>query len=78
MTGIDRLNKLIQMMTQHGKPPTPEARLSKLKEALEIPTLNQLWPRVMINPTYDEIVATCKRCDRAMEQHVLIWGLKYI
>ena len=69
-TGIDRLNGIIQKMTQHNQPPTPEARLSKLKEALEIPSLNQLWLTISlkINPTYDEIVATCKRYDKAMDQ----------
>ena len=39
---IDRFNGIIQKMTQHGQPPTPEARLSKLTETLEIPPLNQL------------------------------------
>lgn len=57
-------------MTQHGQPPTPEARLSMIKEALEILSLNQLWLTISlkINPKYDEMVATCKRYDKAMEQ----------
>ena len=52
-TEIDRLNWIIQKMTQHGQPPTPEALISKLKEALEIPSLKQLWQTIilMINPT---------------------------
>ena len=72
-TGIDRLNGIVQKMTQHGQPPTAEARLAKLKEALEIPSLNQLWLTISLraNPTYDEIVGTCKRYDKAMEQQRL-------
>ena len=72
-TGIDRLNGIVRKMTQHGQPPTVEARLAKLKEALEIPSLNQLWLTIFLraNPTYDEIVGTCKRYDKAMEQQRL-------
>ena len=60
-------------MTQHGQPPTAEARLAKLKEALEISSLNQLWLTIFLraNPTYDEIVGTCKRYDKAVERHRL-------
>ena len=60
-------------MTQHGQPPTAETRLAKLKEALEIPSLNHLWLTISLraNPTYDEIVGTCKRYDKAMEQQRL-------
>ena len=47
---------------------TDEAKLVNLKEALEIHTLNQLHP----NPTYAEIVATCKRYDQSMEQQRVI------
>ena len=69
-TGIDRLNGLIQKLIQRGNPPTDEAKLAKLKEALEIPSLNQLWLTISLrtNPTYAEIVATCKRYDNAIEQ----------
>ena len=72
-TGIDRLNGIVQKMTQHGQPPPAEARLAKLKEVLEIPSLNQLWLTISLraNPTYDEIVGTCKRYDKSMEQQRL-------
>ena len=55
-SGIDRLNGILQKMTQHGQPPTTEARLAKLKEALEIPLPNQLWLTISLcaNPTYDK------------------------
>ena len=68
--GIDRLNGIIQKLIQRGNPPTDEAKLAKLKEALDIPSLNQLWLTISLrtNPTYAEIVATCKRFDKAMEQ----------
>ena len=69
-TGIDRLNGIIQKMTQHGQAPTDAAKLAKLKEALEIPSLNQLWLTISLkdNPSYADIVSTCKRYDKAMEQ----------
>ena len=37
----------------------------------EIPSLNQLWFTMSLRPipAYAEIVATCKRYDKAMEQH---------
>ena len=80
-TGIDRLNGIVQKMTQHGQPPTAEARLAKLKEALEIPSLNQLRLSISLraNPTYDEIVGTCKMYDKAVEQHRLnVVGKAYL
>ena len=69
-TGIDRLNGIVQKLTQHGRAPTVEAKLAKLKEALEIPTLQDLWISIalMDNPTYAGVVATCKRYDKAMEK----------
>ena len=73
-TGIDRLNGIVQKMTQHGQPPTAKVGLAKLKkEALEIPLLNQLWLTISLraNPTYNEIVGTCKWYDKAMEQQRL-------
>ena len=72
-TGIHRLNEIVQEMTQHGQPPTAEARLAKLKEGLEILSLNQLWLTIFLcsNATYDEIVGTCKRYDKAVKQQRL-------
>ena len=69
-TGIDRLNEIIQKMTQHGQAPTDAAKLAKLKEALEIPSLNQLWLTTLLkdSPSYAERVSTCKRYDKAMKQ----------
>ena len=57
-------------MTKHGQAPTNAAKLAKLKEALEIPSLNQLWLNISLkdNPSYADIVSTCKRYDKAMEQ----------
>ena len=61
-TGIDRLNGIVQKLTQHSLPPTPEARLAKLNQALQIPSLEQLWLTISLceDPTYDEVVSTCK------------------
>ena len=42
-TGIDRLNGIIQKLTQLGQPLTDASKLATLKEALEIPSRNQLW-----------------------------------
>ena len=69
-TGIDRLNGIVQKLDQHGQPPTAAAKLSKLKEALQIPTLEQLWLTISLqeNPTYNEIVAMCKRYDKVEEK----------
>ena len=69
-TGIDRLNGIVQKLTQHDQLPTDAAKLSKLKTALEkVPLLNQLWLTVSLSAymTYDEVVATCKRYDKAMD-----------
>ena len=70
-TGIDSLNGIVQILTQHNQPPpTDKAKLSKLKTALEkVPSLNQLWLTVSLsaNMTYDEVVATSKRYDKAMD-----------
>jgi hypothetical protein len=46
-TGIDRLNGIVQKLAQHGRAPTAEAKLAKLKEALEIPKLEQLFGSVL-------------------------------
>ena len=74
-TGIDRLNGIIQKMTQHGQSPTDAAKLAKLKEALEIPSLNQLWLTISlkVNPSYADIVSTCKRYDMRWSTSGLIW-----
>ena len=69
-TGIDRLNGICQKLTQHGYAPTAEAKLAKLKMALNIPPLNTLWISIalMNNPSYADVVQSCKRYDTAMEQ----------
>jgi hypothetical protein len=41
--GIDRLNGIIQKMNQHQQPPTEQAKVSKLKTALQIDSLKDLW-----------------------------------
>ena len=67
--GIDRLNGLIQKLTQLGQPPSAESKLAKLKESLEIPTLKELWVNISLKGdlTYDDICTTCKRYDKAMD-----------
>ena len=62
-TGIDRLKGIVQKMIQHGQPSTAKARLAKVKEALEIPSLNQVWLTISLraNPTYDVVVGACKK-----------------
>ena len=69
-TGIDRLNGIVQKLTQHGYAPTAEAKLAKLKSSLQIPALNTLWISIalMNNPSYADVVQTCKRYDTAMDQ----------
>jgi hypothetical protein len=69
-TGIDRLNGIVQKLTQHGYAPTAEAKLAKLKSSLQIPALNTLWISIalMNNPSYADVVRTCKRYDTAMDQ----------
>ena len=66
-TGIDRLAGIVQKLSQHGHAPSNASKLAKLKEALEIPPLEQLWMTISLcdNPTYEEIVAMCKRYDKA-------------
>jgi hypothetical protein len=68
--GIDRLNGIIQKLRQHGQEPTDASKLSKLKEALEIPSLEQLWMTIAMleNPSYEAITSTCKRYDKAISQ----------
>jgi hypothetical protein len=69
-TGIDRLNGIVQKLTQHGYAPTAERNLAKLKTSLQIPALNTLWISIalMNNPSYADVVQTCKRFDTAMVQ----------
>ena len=69
-TGIDRLNGVIQKLTQHGQAPTPEAKLSKLEDALNISSLSDLWLSVALkdNLTYDTLVLSCKKYDKALEK----------
>jgi hypothetical protein len=63
--GIDRLNGIVQKLSQHGRGPTIDSKLAKLKEALEIPELKTLWVNIAL---FAEVVATCKRYDKAMEK----------
>ena len=78
-TGIDGLNGIVQKLTQHGLPPTPEARLAKLNQALQIPSLEQLWLTISLreDPTCDEVVSTCKKYDRAKEQQKMNYPPKF-
>ena len=64
-TGIDHLNGIIQKHIQRGNLLTDETKIAKLKEALEIPSLNQLWSTISMhpNPTHAKIVATSKGYD---------------
>lgn len=69
-TGIDRLNGIIQKLTQHNQPPTAEAKLSKLEDALNIPSLSELWLSVALkdNVTFDSLVLSCRKYDKAVEK----------
>jgi hypothetical protein len=68
-TAVDRLNGIIQQLDQHGQPPSDEAKLSKLQEAIRISRLEKLWVAVALqaNLTYDQLCQTCKRFDKANE-----------
>ena len=68
---------IIQKLTQLGQPPTDALNLAKLIEALEISSLNQLWPTISLkaDPTYAEIVTTCKRYD-ALPPHKVVDAVK--
>jgi hypothetical protein len=57
-------------LTQHHHAPTAEAKLAKLKTSLQIPAINTLSINIalMSNPSYADVVQSCKRYDTAMEQ----------
>ena len=54
-TGIDRLNGIVQKLTQHNQPPTDAVELSKTVLEM-VPCLARIW-----------VVTTCKRYDKAMD-----------
>ena len=67
-SGVDRLNGIIQQLDKLGQPQTAEAKLAKLKKAIQIPSLKLLWVSVTMLPdaTYQSIAKTCKNYDLAM------------
>ena len=69
-TAIDRLNGIVQKLARHNRAPTADAKLAKLKEALNIPELKQLWISIALldNPTFAGVVSTCRKYDKAMER----------
>jgi hypothetical protein len=66
-SGVDRLNGIIQKLTELNAPPTEAANLSKLRDAINLDRLEVLWMTVSMLPnlTYAELCATCKRYDIA-------------
>ena len=69
-TGIDRLNGITLKLGQHNLAPSPEAKLAKLIEALNIPELETLWMNIsmMPEPTWVLVVGACKKFDKAKEK----------
>ena len=66
-SGVDRLNGIIQKLTELNAPPTEAANLSKLRDAINLDRLEVLWVTVSMLPnlTFAELSATCKRYDVA-------------
>jgi hypothetical protein len=66
--GITRLNGVIQKLRKLGQPQTDAAKLTKLKEVLQIDSLDRLWVSIALlkDPTYDDITQICKRYDKAV------------
>jgi hypothetical protein len=66
-SGVDRLNGIIQKLTELNAPPTEAANLSKLRDAINLDRLEVLWVTVSMLPnlTYAELCATIKRYDVA-------------
>ena len=69
-TGIDRLNGITLKLGQHNLAPSPEAKLAKLIEALNIPEFETLWMNIsmMADPTWVLVVGACKKYDKAKEK----------
>jgi hypothetical protein len=66
-SGVDRLNGIIQKLSELNAPPTEAANLSKLRDAINVDRLEVLWITVSMMPnlTYAELCATIKRYDIA-------------
>jgi ribosomal protein S14 len=73
-SGIDRLNTIVQKMTELNQPPTDASKLAILRNALQIPSLKSLWLAIALNPnpTYAELTSVCKRYDVATKNEALL------
>ena len=49
---IDHQNGNLQKLTRLRQPHTDVSKLAKLMEALDIPSLNQLWLTIFLNTSY--------------------------
>ena len=69
-SGIDRLNGITLKLASYNLPVSPEAKLAKLVEAMNIPELSQLWFAVTLipNATWELVTGACKAYDSAQEQ----------
>jgi hypothetical protein len=67
-SGVDRLNGIVQKLTNLGQPPTAETKLTKLKKAIHIPSLRDLWLNIAMveQPDYATISKKCKSYDHAL------------
>ena len=54
-TAIDRLNGIVQKLARHNRAPMADAKLAKLKEALNIPELG-ISITLLDNPTFTGVV----------------------
>jgi hypothetical protein len=69
-SGVDRLNGIVQKLTNLGQPPTAETKLTKLKKAIHIPSLRDLWLNIAMveQPDYATISKKCKSYDHALNE----------
>ena len=70
--GVDRLNGIIQKLIKLGQPQTEASKLAKIKAALQIEELHDLWMSVAMMPkattTFDSVKEACEEYDEAMTQ----------
>jgi hypothetical protein len=79
-SGIDRLNTIVQKMTELNQPPSDASTLAVLRNALQIPSLKSLWLAIALNPnpTYVELMAVCKRYDVATRNEALLDEVNFV
>eukprot|EP00602_Paraphysomonas_sp_CaronLab_P006064 CAMPEP_0185018740 /NCGR_PEP_ID=MMETSP1103-20130426/1413_1 /TAXON_ID=36769 /ORGANISM="Paraphysomonas bandaiensis, Strain Caron Lab Isolate" /LENGTH=260 /DNA_ID=CAMNT_0027548693 /DNA_START=77 /DNA_END=855 /DNA_ORIENTATION=- len=67
-TAIDRLNGIVQKMTELGEPPTDVSKKTKLQTALETrKDLEQLYTNIYLKGdiSFNEMITICRRFDQA-------------